>query len=137
MLNFFKRSPRVGDGKDPTMSHPTESPGATVPVSAAPALPDVSQQIAALTDAVNRLVQSGHATRDVQPSGAALVNVGGHIPGGAALAPAVDVARLSPLQQITLGLRDAKPVGPATIAPNDAEAGARRDDKGAAPAGAD
>ena len=39
-------------------------------------------------------------------------DIGGDLPGGASLVPAIDYAKLSPLQQITLGLRDAKPVGP-------------------------
>jgi hypothetical protein len=100
-----------------------ESSGAAAPGSLAPspapgpspATSDVSQQIAQLTDAVNRLVQAQQAPRAQQeerpssPGG----DIGGDLPGGTPLLPAVDVARLSPVQQIALGLRDAKPVGPA------------------------
>ena len=43
-------------------------------------------------------------------------DIGGAIPGGEPLLPGVDYSKLSPLQQITLGLRDAKPVGPARTA---------------------
>jgi hypothetical protein len=101
------------------MSHatvPPESPGTTVPGSApVPAsAPDVSQQIAELTAAVNRLVQSQSQQHQARPDSvapAAAADIGGDLPGGAPLVPAVDYARLSPLQQITLGLRDAKPVG--------------------------
>ena len=125
-INFLKRSPRAGGRKDPTMSEQhtiPESPGTAVPGSPAPgAAPapaplDVSKQIAQLTDAVNRLVQaqqSQQASRVQQErplsSGG---DIGGDLPGGAPLLPAIDVARLSPVQQIALGLRDAKPVGPA------------------------
>jgi hypothetical protein len=88
-----------------------ESPGAAPPAAAPP---DVSQQIAQRTDAVNRLVQAQQAPRAQQErSIASSGDIGGDLPGGAPLLPAVDVARLSPVQQIALGLRDAKPVGPA------------------------
>jgi hypothetical protein len=115
-INFFKRSPRAGEGKDLTMSHPTESPGTPAPGNA----PDVSRQIAELTAAVNQLVQAQkqhpnpHDQRVAPASSIAVApDVGGEIPGGEALLPGVDYSKLSPLQQITLGLRDAKPVGPA------------------------
>ena len=103
-LNFLKRSPRVGDRKDPIMSEPTESPPA-----------DVARQIAQLTDAVNRLVQAQQAQPAPQPAPgeADVADIGGALSGGHAPRAAVDVAKLSPLQQITLGLRDVKPVGPA------------------------
>lgn len=115
LLHFLKRSPRAGDGKDPIMSQSNPSPG--VPAPAAPA-PDVGQQIAQLTEAVNRLVQAqarqpAPAAPASAPDASPPPDVGGEITGGAALAPAVDYAKLSPVQQITLGLRDAKPVGPA------------------------
>jgi hypothetical protein len=99
-----------------------ESPGTAVPGNAAPAEApapappsDVSRQIAQLTDAVNRLIQAQQAPRpqQEQPTSSAPTEIGGDLPGGGPLLPAVDVARLSPVQQIALGLRDAKPVGPA------------------------
>jgi hypothetical protein len=96
-----------------------ESPGAAVPGNpapgAAPGTSDVSHQIAQLTDAVNRLVEAQQAPRAQQerPIASGGGDIGGDLPGGAPLLPAVDVARLSPVQQIALGLRDAKPVGPA------------------------
>ena len=123
-FRFLKRSPRAGDGKDRIMSHPTESPGmpgnaATQPAPQTPAPPpDVSKQIADLTDAVNRLVQA-QQDRAAQPAAPATpapdtsLDVGGDIPGGSPLVPAVDYAKLSPVLQIALGLRDARPVGPA------------------------
>ena len=54
---------------------------------------------------VNRLVER-------QTSPPAGTDIGGDIPGGQAPRAAIDVAKLSPVQQIALGLRDAKPVGP-------------------------
>jgi hypothetical protein len=75
----------------------------------AAAPPDVSRQISELTDAVNKLV----AAQQSAPASGAPRDVGGAIPGGEALLPGVDYSKLSPLQQITLGLRDVKPVGPA------------------------
>ena len=118
-LNFLKRSPRAGDRKDPIMSQPTESP-------APPAAPaDVARQIAQLTDAVNRLVQAQHAS---QPSHDPLTDIGGDIPGGQPPRAAVDVAKLSPVQQIALGLRDARPVGPVRVAVTPAPGAAPPDD---------
>lgn len=132
-LKVFKRSPHVGEGKDRTMPHSTESPGAPV---APTETPDVSQQIAQLTEAVNRLVvQQQQQQQPAPPIDSATADIGGAIPGGHAPRAAIDVARLSPLQQITLGLRDAKPVGPARAtvlhAPDTAPG------NGAAPEGAD
>ena len=146
-INFLKRSPRAGDGKDVPMSTSPSTPptpGSSLPGEPSVAPTDVSQQIAQLTDAVNRLVQAQQQSAPVAPVAPGAVrsaapDIGGDIPGGAALLPAVDVARLSPLQQITLGLRDAKPVGPAHPALLNAErargAGATNDD--APPVGAD
>jgi hypothetical protein len=107
-LGFLKRSPRAGERKDPIMSEPTESPGgSTAPAGQAP---DVARQIAQLTDAVNRLVQAQQAPQPTVQDH--LNDIGGEIPGGHAPRAAIDAAKLTPLQQITLGLRDAKPVGP-------------------------
>jgi hypothetical protein len=150
-INFLKRPPRVGGRKDTTMSQQhtvSESPGTAVPGNPAPdnapAPSDVSGQISALTDAVNRLVQAqqqqparAQQEQPVAPSSTA--DIGGDLPGGAALLPAVDVARLSPVQQIALGLRDAKPVGPAHPAVLHASGTAPRDGVApdAPPVGAD
>jgi hypothetical protein len=121
------------------------SPGSSLPGAPSAAPTDVGQQIAQLTDAVNRLVQA-QAQQHQQQSvpvhvapRAAAPDIGGDIPGGAALLPAVDVAKLSPLQQITLGLRDAKPVGPAYPEVLRAERahGAAHGNDDAHPAGAD
>ena len=107
MFNFFKRSPRVGSGKDHAMSESSQSPA---PPSATP---DVSQQLAQLTEAVNKLVAAQQPT--APPAGA---DVGGDIPEGDALAPGVDYTTLSPVQQIAVGLRDAKPVHPKRSEPS-------------------
>ena len=71
--------------------------------------PDVARQISELTDAVNKLVSA----QKTAPTPSISRDIGGAIPGGEALLPGVDYSKLSPLQQITLGLRDGKPVGPA------------------------
>ena len=151
-INPFKRSPRAGDGKDLPMSSIIESPGTAVPgnvsssiaaplpsaASTAPPSPDVSQQIADLTAAVNRLVQAQPIRIPV--SGPPPLDIGGDIPGGRSLTPTVDYAKLSPLQQITLGLRDAKPVGPGKPGVVRTGGGVQREGDGAddrGPSGAD
>jgi hypothetical protein len=120
-INFFKRSPRAGDGKDTTMSHLTESPGTGVPgnapnigaTSAPPApAPDVARQIADLTDAVNRLVKTQEITAPRPALLEAPQDIGGDLPGGDPPSAGIDVSKLSALQQIAIGLRGAKPVGP-------------------------
>src|SRR5688572_14823048 len=111
------------------MSQTTESPGA-------PTAPDVSRQIAELTDAVNRLAAAQAQPQPVAQPHTSSPDIGGEIQGGSPLSPGVDLSKLSPLQQITLGLRDAKPVGPAHRA-TVANAQARRDVDDGAPAGAD
>jgi hypothetical protein len=96
---------------------PSAAPAAAPAVAPAAAPADVSKQIAQLTDAVNRLVQAqqsqpasrSHQTQPNSSDG----DIGGELNGGTPLLPAIDVARLSPVQQIALGLRAAKPVGPA------------------------
>ena len=131
-FHFLKRPPRAGGGKDPIMSQATPNPP-----------PDVSRQIADLTDAVNRLVQQQQqqqrpATENARgPSG----DIGGDLPGGEPLVAAIDHAKLSPLQQITLGLRGATPVGlthPAVLRADQARgaAGAGASEE-APPVGAD
>lgn len=231
LIDYFKRSPRAGDGKEPTMSQPIERPGTATPTeatesrgpsrpSAPGAAPDVSQQIAALTEAVNQLVRSQkpHALSQEQPAPATAseapggpvaaqareryvrdhladlpeayrrqmpeasderqlaeaeqsirrqfredlratlggagagtdtgtggaFDMGGAIAGGrGAAAAGADYARLSPVQQIALGLRDARPVGLAQPEILRAGGGASRTSRelapspDAAPAGAD
>ena len=101
------------------MPDPTPQP-AQAPASA----PDLSQQLAALTDAMRQLAESqktlveamkpvpAPSPAPAQPSPPAPVaNISGDPSGGAspgALA-SIDYSKLSPLQQITLGLRDARP----------------------------
>jgi hypothetical protein len=92
---------------------------------------------------VNRLVQAQQVSRPQQqqerPSSSG-GDIGGDLPGGAPLLPAVDVARLSPVQQIAMGLRDAKPVGPAhprAAQAAGAAAAARASTADAPPVGAD
>jgi hypothetical protein len=124
-IPFLKRSPRVGDRKDLVMSETNEP---------APAPPDVARQISELTDAVNKLV----AAQQSAAQSIASRDIGGSIPGGEALLPGVDYSRLSPLQQITLGLRDVKPIGPARKAVvHERAEESRGDDAGDGLSGAD
>src|SRR5262245_28891381 len=83
------------------MPEPTESPGAA---------PDVARQIAQLTDAVNRR-EHPQQRSDRAPN--ELPHVSGDHPGDHATNAAIDVAKPSPLHQITLGLRHDKPVASA------------------------
>ena len=154
-IHFLKRPPRAGGGKDLAMSQPTPSPGTAGPgaAQAAPATspapspapaapPDVSRQIADLTDAVNRLVQAQQAQTQRMPSPPdardVSADIGGDLPGGEPLVAAIDHARLSPLQQITLGLRGVTPVGLTHPAVERSRAVTpRADAEDHAPAGAD
>jgi hypothetical protein len=134
-LTLFNRSSPADDRKEHVMPEPTESPGtAAAPGNAAPA--DVSRQIADLTDAVNRLVAAQSQYTQPTQTRDASSNIGGDIPGGGS-APrgAVDLTRLSPVQQIALGLRDVKPVGPGH--PVRGQAVARNAPEETVPAGAD
>jgi len=64
-------------------------------------------------------------------------DIGGDLPGGEPLVAAIDHAKLSPLQQIALGLRGVAPVGLTHPAVERSRAGATRDADEPAPAGAD
>ena len=103
-------SPNPSPGTAVPGSEGASSSSPSSPSSSPPAPADVSRQIAELTDAVNRLVQAQQA-RQTEPPPRVAPDIGGDLPGGEPLVAAVDHARLSPLQQITLGLRDARPVG--------------------------
>lgn len=130
LLDLLKRSPETGDGKEFAMPEAPIAP-AQAAVVAAPAPPAVEGQIAALADAVRELSRSHQALLDVvsrvtpstsastpeEPARLPAQYVGREIVGdpgdGLRPAAAVDYARLSPLQQIALGLRHATPVGPS------------------------
>ena len=81
-----------------------------------PQTPDVTAHLTALTDAVRQLAESQKSLVEslkqpapAAPSRQSPTEIAGDPAGGAspgALA-AIDYSRLSPLQQITLGLRDA------------------------------
>jgi hypothetical protein len=147
-IPFFKRLPRAGSGKDFVMTPPTPSPGSSLPGTApapvpTPAPADVTRQIADLTDAVNRLVQAQQQSSSSAPPrpSAPGPDIGGAIPGGEPIVLAVDHAKLTPLQQITLGLRGVTPVGTAGAALAKSKRDARRlatdDEDDDAPTGAD
>lgn len=103
-FRHFFRSPAKGDRKDPPMPDPT------------PPAPDLTAQLSALTEAMRQLAESHKTLLDaVKPvpappqtaPPAASTTVAGDPVGGASPAAlnAVDYSKLSPLQQITLGLR--------------------------------
>jgi hypothetical protein len=125
--HLLKRSPRAGDGKEPAMTQQASIPVAGAP---APAAPDVTQLLGALTEAMAGLAQSQRALLDaLKPAETRTTSpettpppapapeeftVGGDWPadaGGSPPGAVVDFSRLSPLQQIALGLRDARPKG--------------------------
>ena len=114
LRTVFQRAPETGAGKEPPMPDPTpQSPAPQGPTS-----PDVTAHLTALVDAMRRLAES-HKTliESAKPAAAPArpaplsPDVSGDPPGGVSPAAlnAVDYSRLSPLQQITLGLRDARP----------------------------
>lgn len=69
---------------------------------------DVTRSLAALADAMSSLAKSQQTVLDAlrQPT-QPKPTITGEFPGGSAPAAAVDFSKLTPLQQITLGLRDA------------------------------
>jgi hypothetical protein len=107
LRTVFQRAPKIGARKDLPMPDPT------------PQSPDVTAHLTALADAVRQLAESQKTLVEslkAPPAAPAptSADVSGDPTGGAtpgALA-AIDYSRLSPLQQITLGLRDARPAAP-------------------------
>jgi len=110
-LPFLNRSPHRGDRKDPPMPDPTPNP-APAPAPA----PDLSAQLGALTDAMRQLAEAQKTlleavkpAKDAAPPATPAAEISGDP--GAGVRPSalpVDYSRLSPLQQITLGLRTAQ-----------------------------
>lgn len=84
-----------------------------------PTPPDLAAQLSTLTEAMRQLVESNKSLLEAvkpapQPSpapAAAPTTVSGDVDDGAAPSAlaAIDYSKLSPLQQITLGLRDSRP----------------------------
>jgi hypothetical protein len=114
LTRLFNRSPASGDRKDLPMPEPTPQPATvTAPINLSN---DVAQQITALTEAMRQLAESQKtlieavkpaAPAQPAPSPATSPTISGDPTGGstpAALA-SIDYSKLSPLQQITLGLR--------------------------------
>ena len=96
------------------MPDPTPQPQSPTPA------PDVAAHLTALADAMRQLAESQKAlTEMVKGHGAAKpaanaapmpasADIGGDPAGGVRPAAVVDYSRLSPVQQITLGLKDAQ-----------------------------
>lgn len=102
---LFKRSPLSGDGKEIAMPDVPSNPSA-------PAEPtvDVQRQLADLAGAVRELSNSQQALLEAvaaRPTPEASDEISGDPGDGVRPAAAMDYSRLSPLQQITLGLRNA------------------------------
>lgn len=158
LSTLFKRSPRAGDGKElPMADRPPASPA-----PAPPAVDDVPRLLGALAEAMAGLARSQKALLEAvqppprpkdpapqpaappaQPAGAPdeTFDLGGDPAGGAPPSGLpVDYSKLSPVQQIALGLRDARPQGPhaararAALARNSAPAAP---EEATGPAGAD
>lgn len=113
LSRLFNRSPATGDRKDPPMPEPTPQ----TPPSPAP---DVTAHLTTLADAVRQLAESQKTLLDALKPGpapapsvppAASPDIGGDPAGGRSpgALTAIDYSKLSPLQQITLGLRDTNP----------------------------
>ena len=153
LLHLFIRPPHIGGRKDPAMpddpkpSDPAPAPSANAPApsSSSPA-PDVQQQLSALGDAVRLLAESHRTLIDAvtkappapatPASPATSSDVSGD-PGAVGVRPGamVDYSKLTPLQQITVGLRDARPQGARAFART--TVGATTSNDGSVPAGAD
>ena len=116
LSRLFNRSPASGDRKESPMPEPTPQPAApaTPPINLST---DVARQITALTEAMRQLAESQKTLIEAvkprpsqplpAPAPATSPTISGDPTGGAtpaALAP-IDYSKLSPLQQITLGLR--------------------------------
>ena len=115
LSRLFNRSPDKGDRKDVPMPEPTPQPSApaTPPINLSA---DVAQQITALTEAMRQLAESQKTlieavklqpTAQPAPAPASSPTISGDPTGGAtpAALASIDYSKLSPLQQITLGLR--------------------------------
>jgi len=110
LTRLFNRSPATGDRKDNPMPDPTPQPPAQAP--------DVTAHLTALTDAVRQLAESQKALIETvkppaqqqqqQTAPPSNTDIGGDPTSGASPSTlaAVDYSKLSPLQQITLGLRE-------------------------------
>ena len=111
LSRLFNRSPATGERKDPAPM-PDSTPQNTTP--APQNAPDVAAHLAALAEAMRQLAESHKSLAElVKPTPAAsrspTPDISGDPAGGTSPAAlnAVDYSKLSPLQQITLGLRDA------------------------------
>lgn len=127
LLDFLKRSPRAGDRKDPIM--PTEAPAPPAPpsepaattTSPPPPTEEFHRQVLALADAVRDLSRSQQTLIDAlspkptQSTPPAPQTVTGDPGDGLRPSAVVDYTRLSPVQQIALGLRTATPQGPRVL----------------------
>jgi hypothetical protein len=131
LFDLFTRTPREGGRKDlPMPEAQTSQPAPSAAAPAAEKPDDVARQLATLTEAMRQLAES-HKTllEAVKPqplpapatspspangngngNAAPAADIGGDPAGGGQRPGAVvDYSRLSPVQQITLGLKDSAP----------------------------
>jgi hypothetical protein len=122
---FFNRPPRAGGRKEVPMPMPdVQPPPAPAPAAPAPKAPDdLSGPLSTLIDAMRQLAESqktlteavkGPGKKDPEPgtpnpSG----DISGEPIGGQRPSAVVDYSRMSPVQQITLGLRDSRNNAPS------------------------
>jgi hypothetical protein len=150
LLDFLKRSPHTGDRKDLRM--PAETPTSPAPapepaaVPAPPATEEFHRQFTSLADAVRELSRSQQTLLDAitrkapapvpQPTHRQQTITGD--PGdGLRPAAVVDYTRLSPVQQIALGLRTATHRGARVLPARAPAPQAKGTDDGEPAAGAD
>jgi hypothetical protein len=128
LFERFTRTPSKGGRKEIPM--PEAPATAAAPPAPAPASPekqdDVARQLTTLTEAMRQLAESHKTLLDAvkaqpavaqiqaavpPPAAAPQVDIGGDpVGGGHRPGAAVDYSRLSPVQQITLGLKDSAPL---------------------------
>ena len=104
LSHLFNRAPKTGARKDDPMPDPTPTPQ-----------PDLTAHLSALADAMRQLAESQKTlVESVKPTAAPQpappppsTDIAGDPTGGLspAVLNAIDYSKLSPLQQITLGLR--------------------------------
>ena len=135
LIDFLKRSPHLGDRKETAMS--TESPVPPVPSSdsaqgalpssPSPATDDFHRQLLTLADAVCELSRSQQTLIDAvsrkapppKPKPTTTMTITGDPGDGMRPSAVIDYTRLSPVQQIALGLRTATPQGPRLLPARD------------------
>ena len=121
LFTLFTRRPEKAGGKDTTMPESQPAPASTSTAPSPESRDELSRQLSTLTEAMRQLAESHKTLLDAvraQPAQAAppapapapapgpQVDIGGDPGGGQRPGAIVDYSRLSPVQQITLGLKE-------------------------------